>query len=61
MALQTPDKITTSVGLNSFNGAYAHPWKQIIAMTLISMIPGIIVFLVFQKQFVQGVAESGLK
>lgn len=61
VALQTPDKFTMSVGLNSLNGAYAHPWDQIMAVTLISMIPVIIVFLVFQRQFVQGIAESGLK
>jgi ABC-type glycerol-3-phosphate transport system permease component len=61
VALQTPDKFTVSVGLNSLNGAYAHPWDQVMAVTLISMIPVIIVFLVFQKQFVQGISESGLK
>ena len=61
VALQTPDKFTVSVGLNSLNGAFAHPWDQVMAVTLISMIPVIIVFLVFQKQFVQGISESGLK
>jgi len=61
VALQTPDKFTMSVGLNSLNGAYSHPWDQIMAVTLLSMIPVIIVFLVFQRQFVQGIAESGLK
>ena len=61
VALQTPDKFTMSVGLNSVNGAYSHPWDQIMAVTLLSMIPVIIVFLVFQRQFVQGIAESGLK
>lgn len=61
VALQTPDKFTVSVGLNSLNGAYAHPWDQVMAVTLISMIPVIVVFLVFQRQFVQGISESGLK
>ncbi|MGN6197254.1 carbohydrate ABC transporter permease [Humibacter sp.] len=61
VALQTPDKFTMSVGLNSLNGAYSHPWDQIMAVTLLSMIPVIIVFLIFQRQFVQGIAESGLK
>ncbi|WP_081416142.1 carbohydrate ABC transporter permease [Gryllotalpicola ginsengisoli] len=61
IALQTPDKFTMSVGLNSLNGAYAHPWDQIMAVTLLSMIPVIVVFLVFQRQFVQGIAETGLK
>jgi len=61
VALQTPNKFTVSVGLNSLNGAYAHPWDQVMAVTLISMIPVIVVFLVFQRQFVQGISESGLK
>jgi ABC-type glycerol-3-phosphate transport system permease component len=61
VALQTPDKFTVSVGLNSLNGAFAHPWDQVMAVTLVSMIPVIVVFLVFQKQFVQGISESGLK
>lgn len=61
VALQTANKFTVSVGLNSLNGAYAHPWDQVMAVTLISMVPVIIVFLIFQKQFVQGIAESGLK
>ncbi len=61
VALQSPQNYTASVGLASLNGAYSHPWDEIMAITLISMIPVVIVFLVFQKQFVQGVAESGLK
>lgn len=32
-----------------------------MAVTLFSMIPVIVVFLVFQKQFVQAISESGLK
>ncbi len=61
VALQTANKFTMSVGLNSLNGAYSHPWDQVMAVTLISMVPVVIVFLLFQKQFVQGIAESGLK
>lgn len=61
IALQTPNKFTMSVGLNSLNGAYSHPWDQIMAVTLLSMIPVVVVFLFFQRQFVQGIAETGLK
>jgi multiple sugar transport system permease protein/alpha-1,4-digalacturonate transport system permease protein len=32
-----------------------------MAVTLLSMIPVIIVFLVFQRQFVQGITATGLK
>ena len=61
VALQTPDQYTMSVGLASLNGAYSHPWDQIMAVTLLSMIPVILVFLVFQRRFVAGIAETGLK
>lgn len=61
VALQTPEKYTISVGLASLNGAYSHPWDEIMAITLISMVPVLIVFFVFQKQFVQGIASSGIK
>lgn len=61
VALQATNKFTMSVGLSSLNGAYSHPWDQVMAVTLISMVPVVVVFLLFQRQFVQGIAESGLK
>jgi ABC-type glycerol-3-phosphate transport system permease component len=61
VALQSPENYTISVGLASLNGAYSHPWDQIMAITLISMVPVMIVFFVFQKQFVQGIASTGIK
>lgn len=61
VALQSPENYTISVGLASLNGAYSHPWDQIMAITLISMVPVMVVFFVFQKQFVQGIASTGIK
>jgi ABC-type glycerol-3-phosphate transport system permease component len=61
VALQSTKKFTMSVGLSSLNGAYSHPWDQVMAVTLISMVPVVVVFLLFQRRFVQGIAESGLK
>jgi ABC-type glycerol-3-phosphate transport system permease component len=61
VALQSPQKYTISVGLASLNGTFSHPWDEIMAITLISMIPVMVVFFVFQRQFVQGIAESGIK
>jgi len=61
VALQSPENYTISVGLASLNGAYSHPWDQIMAITLMSMVPVLVVFFVFQKQFVQGIASTGIK
>ena len=33
----------------------------IMAASVVSLIPVIVVFLIFQKKFVQGIATSGLK
>ena len=61
VALQTPRNYTISVGLAALNGTFSHPWDEMMAITLLSMVPVVAVFLAFQKRFVQGVAESGLK
>ncbi|MGI5128167.1 carbohydrate ABC transporter permease [Pseudonocardia sp. CA-107938] len=61
VALQTPNDYTISVGLASLNGTFSHPWDEMMAITLLSMIPVVAVFVAFQKRFVRGIAESGLK
>jgi ABC-type glycerol-3-phosphate transport system permease component len=61
VALQDPENYTISVGLAALNGTFSHPWDEMMAITLLSMVPVVAVFLAFQKRFVQGIAESGLK
>ncbi|WP_232668272.1 carbohydrate ABC transporter permease [Pseudonocardia sp. TRM90224] len=61
VALQTPNDYTISVGLAALNGTFSHPWDEMMAITLLSMVPVVAVFLAFQKRFVRGIAESGLK
>ena len=61
VALQAPENYTISVGLASLNGTFSHPWDEMMAITLLSMVPVVAVFLAFQKRFVEGIAESGLK
>ena len=36
-------------------------WNQIMAMSLVSIIPPILVFFFSQKHFVEGIATTGLK
>ena len=61
VALQAPANYTISVGLAALNGTFSHPWDEMMAITLVSMVPVVAVFLAFQKRFVRGIAESGLK
>lgn len=52
---------TLTVGLNSFYGQYYQFWNQVMAGAILLTLPMIIVFLIFQKQFVKGISTTGLK
>ncbi len=52
---------TLPVGLNSFYGQYFQFWDQVLAGVMILSIPAIIIFLFFQKNFIQGISTSGMK
>lgn len=55
------DKMTLSSGLVNLMGQYSVDYPQLMAGSLIAIVPMIILFLVFQKQFVEGIATSGTK
>lgn len=62
--LTDPKKFTLSVGLISFTagaGEAVQYWHWMMAASFIIVLPMIIIFIVAQKQFVQGVVTSGLK
>ena len=52
---------TVQLGLSMLNGAQYVNWNDMMSASLISTIPVLVVFLIFQKEFVQGMASSGLK
>ena len=52
---------TVQLGLSNLNGAQYVNWNDMMAASLISILPVLAVFLVFQRQFVQGIASSGIK
>jgi multiple sugar transport system permease protein len=58
-----PELATLPLGLANLRASFgeAQPWNTILAGTLITTIPIAIVFFVFQRYFVQGVAASGVK
>jgi multiple sugar transport system permease protein len=59
--LSNPKYYTVSVGLAAFQGRYSTQWGQMMAAAAVTIVPIIIVFLVAQRQFVRGLATSGLK
>src|SRR5699024_9065449 len=61
IALPSISSYTLPVGLNSMDTVYRSATGPIMAVSLISIIPVLIVFLVFQRRFVQGMASTGVK
>ncbi|MFG6383084.1 MAG: carbohydrate ABC transporter permease [Lachnospiraceae bacterium] len=59
--LKTESKKTIQLGLKMFIGQYSAEYGLIMAGSVLSLIPVIIVFLCLQKYFVEGVAATGLK
>ncbi|MBP1042506.1 carbohydrate ABC transporter permease [Vagococcus sp. BWB3-3] len=55
------DKMTLSAGLASLQGQYTTHYPQLMAGSLLAIWPMIIIFIVFQKHFVEGVATTGGK
>jgi multiple sugar transport system permease protein len=58
-----PELATLPLGLANVRAAFgeAQPWNTILAGSLITTIPIAIVFFVFQRYFIQGVAATGIK
>lgn len=58
---QRPDMYTLPVALAQFNSQQSVPFNYILAMSVVSMIPVILIFLFLQRHIVTGIANSGLK
>jgi multiple sugar transport system permease protein len=55
------DLFTLPVGLSFFSGEFQTEWAMVMTGASVSTIPVLIVFLVFQRQIIQGIALTGLK
>ena len=59
IAIQTESRYTLPLGLASFQGAHFTNWPLLMAGTLMSQLPMLIVFILAQRWFVQSLASSG--
>lgn len=55
------EKMPLSSGLAMLQGQYSTNYPQLMAGSVIAIIPMVILFLLFQKQFVEGIATTGTK
>jgi len=61
IVLDSTDNMTLTVGLNYLNSAYSTDWARLMAGDVISLVPLMVVYAAVQRQFVQGIAMTGLK
>ncbi|AGE22474.1 carbohydrate ABC transporter permease [Geobacillus zalihae] len=55
------EKMTLPLGLASMQGMYSTDWPVLMAGTVLSLLPVIVIFLLAQDFFIRGITLSGLK
>lgn len=53
--------MTLSAGLSTLNGQYTTNFPVLMSGSLLAMIPMVVLYLIFQKQFIEGIAMTGGK
>ena len=61
LALSDPKKYTLQLALRTLSGAEAVNWTVLLSTAVLSMIPTLIVFIVFNKQIMNANMSSGVK
>ena len=61
IVLNRSEVYTLQVGLNAFQGELDVQWHYILAMTVVTLIPVVVVFAFLQKFITTGIASSGMK
>jgi multiple sugar transport system permease protein len=61
IVINSPNLYTLPLGLGLFVQQNKTVWDLLMAGSVISIAPVVVLFLIFQRQFVQGIALSGMK
>jgi len=59
--LQSQDKFTLALGLRMFQGEAATSWHLLMAASLLTMLPVLVLFFAAQRYFMQGIVFTGVK
>ncbi|HXF85460.1 MAG TPA: carbohydrate ABC transporter permease [Anaerolineales bacterium] len=59
--LRSPENFTLPLGLQWFKGEYYTLYSVVLAGSLFNTLPILILFFLFQRYFIQGIAATGLK
>ncbi len=61
MVTRGPEYRPLSVAMNNFFGQYPRYWGDVMAFAVLTSMPILLVYLLFQRWFIQSVVRSGLK
>ncbi|MHA6508743.1 carbohydrate ABC transporter permease [Tessaracoccus sp. Y1736] len=61
LALRSPDKYTLPIGLNTLLTPYGNNYELLIVGSFFSMIPIFILFILFQRFFIEGMTAGAVK
>ena len=61
MVIDSPEKMTLTVGLNFLNSQYTTDWARLMAGDVVSLLPLMLIYAAAQKYFIQGITMTGLK
>ncbi len=58
---RTNEMRTVPVGIQLLMGQHSFEWNQMMAMSVLGSLPVLILFLVFQRYFITGMAAGSVK
>lgn len=61
LAVTSQDLLTLPLGLSAFKDEYVTIYNELMAVSLIALIPTFLLYAFFQRQFVEGITMSGIK
>lgn len=59
--IDDPNKFTIAIGLSMFRSGLKADWAKIMCATCLAFIPGVVIYLLGQRYFVEGIVMTGMK
>ena len=59
--IDDPDRYTIAIGLSMFRSGLKADWAKIMCATCLAFVPGVVIYLIGQRYFVEGIVMTGMK
>jgi len=61
VAIKETTRRTLPIAIALYQSAHLTQWGQVFAASIVALVPVVIVFVIFQRYFIRGIATTGLK